>query len=95
MTTLEPTIQQQILFLRGKQVLIDRDLAKLYGVETKVLNQAVKRNSARFPEEFRFQLSISEFENWKSQFVTSNADKMGLRRAPFAFTEQGVKQASP
>jgi hypothetical protein len=95
MTTLEPTIQQQILFLRGKQVLIDRDLAKLYGVETKVLNQAVKRNSARFPEEFRFQLSKIEFENWKSQFVTSNADKMGLRRAPFAFTEQRVRQASP
>jgi hypothetical protein len=94
MTTLEPTIQQQILFLRGKQVLIDRDLAKLYGVETKVLNQAVKRNSARFPEEFRFQLSKIEFENWKSQFVTSNADKMGLRRAPFAFTEQGVAMLS-
>jgi hypothetical protein len=94
MTTLEPTIQQQILFLRGKQVLIDRDLAKLYGVETKVLNQAVKRNSARFPEEFRFQLSKIEFENWKSQFVTSNADKKGLRRAPFAFTEQGVAMLS-
>ncbi len=70
MTTLEPTIQHQILFLRGKQVLIDRDLAKLYGVETKVLNQAVKRNSVRFPEEFRFQLSREELE----QLVT-NCDR--------------------
>jgi hypothetical protein len=91
-TELHNTIQ--ILELRGKQVLLDRELAQLYKVETKVLNQAVKRNSERFPEEFRFQLNTEEFENWKSQFVTSNADKMGLRRSPYAFTEQGVAMLS-
>ncbi|MEY4603473.1 MAG: hypothetical protein RIT43_765 [Bacteroidota bacterium] len=93
MTTLEPTIQQQILFLRGKQVLIDRDLAKLYGVETKVLNQAVKRNSARFPEEFRFQLSREELE----QLVTNCDRYKTLKHTsyfPYAFSEQGVAMLS-
>jgi DNA-binding PadR family transcriptional regulator len=70
--------------------MLDRDLAELYKVETKVLNQAVKRNIKRFPSDFMFQLSKEEFENWRSQFVTSNSDRMGLRRAPYAFTEQGV-----
>jgi hypothetical protein len=71
--------------------MLDRDLARLYGVKTKVLNQAVKRNTDRFPEEFMFQLSKKEFENWKSQFVTSNLSiRMGLRRKPYAFTEHGV-----
>jgi len=65
-------------------------LAALYKVETKVLNQAVKRKIRRFPSDFMFQLSQEEFENWRSQNVTSNADRMGLRRAPYAFTEQGV-----
>lgn len=90
----EITIQQQILLLRGKQTLLDRDLAKIYQVDTKVLNQAVKRNINRFPEDFRFQLTKEEFENWKSQFVTSNMDKMGLRKIPYAFTEQGVAMLS-
>ena len=90
----EITIQQQILLLRGKQTLLDRDLAKIYQVDTKVLNQAVKRNINRFPEEFRFQLTKEEFENWKSQIVTSNMDKMGLRKIPYAFTEQGVAMLS-
>ncbi len=90
----EITIQQQILLLRGKQTLLDRDLAKIYQVDTKVLNQAVKRNINRFPEEFRFQLTQEEFDNWKSQFVTSNTDKMGLRKIPFAYTEQGVAMLS-
>ena len=74
--------------------MLDRDLAELYLVETKVLNQAVKRNIERFPENFMFQLSDAEFENWRSQFVTSNSDKMGLRRPPYAFTEQGVAMLS-
>jgi hypothetical protein len=74
--------------------MLDRDLAELYQVETKVLNQAVKRNLERFPENFRFQLSDSEYENWRSQFVTSNSDRMGLRRPPFAFTEQGIAMLS-
>ena len=70
--------------------MIDRDLAELYAVPTKVLNQAVKRNLRRFPEDFMFQLSEEELRNWKSQFVTSNSDRMGLRKRPWAFTEQGV-----
>ena len=87
-------IEHKILIIRGQQVIIDRDLARFYGVGTKVLNQAVKRNIERFPEEFCFQLNKEEFENWKSQFVTSNSDKMGLRRPPYAFTEQGVAMLS-
>ena len=71
------------------------DLANLYGVPTKVLVQAVKRNLARFPSDFMFQLSKQELEDWRSQFVTSNPRaKMGLRRPPYAFTEQGVAMLS-
>jgi len=87
-------LQDKIHTIRGLQVMLDRDLAELYGVETKVLNQAVKRNIDRFPIDFMFQLSQGEFENWRSQFVTSNSDKMGLRRPPYAFTEQGVSMLS-
>ncbi len=83
-------IGSKILTLRGKEVMLDRDLAELYKVETKVLNQAVKRNIKRFPSDFMFQMNEKEFQNWRSQFVTSNSDKIGLRRAPYAFTEQGV-----
>ena len=83
-------INSRILTLRGKQIMLDRDLAELYQVETKVLNQAVKRNIKRFPSDFMFQMSQNEFENWRSQFVTSNSDRMGLRRAPYAFSEQGI-----
>ena len=83
-------ISSHIFTLRGKEVMLDRDLAELYKVNTKVLNQAVKRNIKRFPNDFMFQLSEDEFKNWRSQIVTSNSDKMGLRRAPYAFTEQGV-----
>jgi hypothetical protein len=63
-------------------------------VETKVLNQAVKRNNERFPADFMFQMDKSEFQNWKSQFVTSNSNKMGLRKLPYVFTEQGVAMLS-
>ncbi len=83
-------IGSRILTLRGKEVMLDRDLAELYQVENRVLNQAVKRNIKRFPSDFMFQLNKEEFENWKSQIVTSNADRMGLRKMPHAFTEQGV-----
>jgi hypothetical protein len=65
-----------------------------YGVETRVLNQAVRRNLERFPEDFMFQISTEEFENWKSQIVMSNAQRMGLRHPPLAFTEQGVSMLS-
>lgn len=90
----ENAIRSKILVIRGKQVMIDRDLAELYGVETKRLNEQVKRNIERFPEDFMFQLNETEFENWRSQFATSNADKMGVRRAPYAFTEHGVTMLS-
>ncbi|MFA6788446.1 MAG: ORF6N domain-containing protein [Arcobacteraceae bacterium] len=82
-------LQGKIHTIRGLQVMLDRDLAELYQVETRRLNEQVKRNIERFPEEFMFQLSKEEFENWKSQFATS-MDKMGLRKVPYAFTEQGV-----
>ena len=87
-------IVRKILFLRGEKVLLDRDLAELYGVETRVLKQAVRRNSKRFPEYFMFELTKHEFEDWRSQFVISNSDKMGLRYRPMAFTEQGVAMLS-
>jgi hypothetical protein len=87
-------VQQAILFIRGQKVLLDRDLAVLYGVETKVLKQAVKRNIGRFPSDFMFVLTGQELANWRSQFVTSNSDRMGLRHAPMAFTEQGVAMLS-
>ena len=83
-------IEDKILVIRGQHVMIDRDLAELYGVETKRLNEQVRRNIERFPEEFCFQLNKEEFENWRSQFATSNSDKMGLRRLPYAFTEQRI-----
>ena len=91
MTTVVPieSIISKIVFLRGEKVLLDRDLAELYGVKTKALKQAVRRNIERFPDDFMFELTKEEFENWRSQFVTSNSDKMGLRYKPMAFTEQG------
>jgi len=83
-----------IYSFKGVQVMVDRDLAQIYNVETRVLNQAVKRNTERFPADFMFQLDQEDFENWRSQIVISNSDKMGLRRAPYVFTEQGVAMLS-
>ncbi len=74
--------------------MFDRDLAKLYGVEPKVLNQAVKRNAERFPDDFMFKLSREEMFIWKSQIVTSKGDVKGLRKPPSLFTEQGVAMLS-
>ena len=93
MDSLEP-IKRKIYEIRGQRVMLDRDLANIYGVETKALIQAVKRNILRFPEDFMFQLSKEEFLFWKSQIVTSKADMKGLRRPPYAFTEQGVAMLS-
>jgi len=93
-TISQQQIKNKIFTIRGEQVMLDRDLAELYQVETRVLNQAVSRNIERFPTTFRFHLSKEEFEDWKSQFVMSKNDKMGLRRAPYAFTEQGVAMLS-
>lgn len=87
-------IRNLIYEIRGCRVMIDRDLAALYGVETRVLNQAVKRNIERFPEDFMFQLTKQEFQDWKSQIVISNSVKMGIRRTPYAFTELGVAMLS-
>jgi hypothetical protein len=87
-------VMNQIYFVRGQKVMIDRDLAKLYEVETKRLNEAVKRNILRFPEDFMFQMTKMELENWLSQIVISNSEKMGLRNAPYCFTEQGVAMLS-
>ena len=105
-------IESLIRVIRGQKVMLDFDLAMLYGTETKVLNQSVKRNIERFPEDFMFQLSKSELENlrsqfvttkhtvnqtvdeWRSQFVTSNFTKMGLRRPPYAFTRNGIGMLS-
>ena len=87
-------IETKILLIRGQKMMLDRDLADLYEVETRVLNQAVRRNIKRFPEDFMFQLTKEEFENWKSQIVISNREKMGLRRMPYAFTEHGILMLS-
>lgn len=87
-------IQNKIYEIRGQKVMLDRDLADMYGVPTKVLNQAVKRNIDRFPEDFMFQLTNEETQNWKSQIVTTNSIKMGVRRNPYAFSELGVSMLS-
>jgi len=87
-------IQSRIYTIRGVQVMLDKDLSSFYDVETRSLNQAVKRNIARFPSEFCFQLTSEEFNNWKSQIVISNSIKMGLRKLHFVFTEQGVAMLS-
>jgi cell shape-determining protein MreC len=87
-------IINKIILLRDQKVLVDRDLAELYDVDTRALNQAVKRNLKRFPEDFMFQMTKEEFEIWRSQIVISNNDKMGLRRPPHVFTEQGVAMLS-
>jgi len=87
-------IQNMIYEIRGKYVILDRDLSKLYKVETRLLNQKVKRNIERFPTDFCFQMTDDEFYAWKSQNVMSENDKIGLRRPPYVFTEQGVAMVS-
>ena len=84
----------KIYLIRGQKVMIDRDLAVLYGVETKRLKESVKRNIERFPEDFMFEMTKKEFEKWRTQFATSNSERMGLRYAPFCFTEEGVTMLS-
>lgn len=91
---LQSLIGGRIMALREQCVILDADLAELYGVQTKVLVQAVKRNQARFPHDFMFQLSADEFTALRSQTVTSNTGRGGRRTAPYAFTEQGVAMLS-
>jgi hypothetical protein len=88
----ETLVSSKIYIVRNKKVLLDRDLAELYEVETRVLNQAVNRNIERFPEEFMFQLTLDEFEILKSQIVISSWG--GTRKMPYAFTEYGVAMLS-
>ncbi len=85
-------ITSKIYFIRNKSVMLDKDLAELYGVETRALNQAVLRNKERFPEDFMFQINRKEYEILISQFVTSSWG--GTRKLPYAFTEQGVAMLS-
>jgi len=87
-------ITSKIYIIREQKVMLDRDLSELYGVETKRLKEAVRRNKERFPEDFMFEMSKEEFQNWRTQFATSKEDKKGLRYAPFCFTEQGVTMLS-
>ena len=88
------TLQSKIYEIRGQKVLLDFDLAILYEVETKVLNQAVKRNIKRFPVDFMFRLTNEESENMRSQFVTAYQNKRNITATPFAFTEQGIAMLS-
>jgi hypothetical protein len=88
-------IEQTIVHIRGQGAILDNDLARLYGVPTRVLVQAVNRNRSRFPADFMFRLTATEFETLRSQFVTSNSKGRGGRRyRPYAFTEQGVAMLS-
>ncbi|MBP6022967.1 ORF6N domain-containing protein [Ferruginibacter sp.] len=91
---MEQKILNRIFVVRGEKIMLDRDLAELYGIETKVLKQAVKRNIERFPKDFMFEMTPKEFMKWKENTVLSAADKKGLRYAPFCFTEQGVTMLS-
>lgn len=87
-------IIDKIYLIRGQKVMLDRDLALLYQVETRRLNEQVRRNIQRFPDDFMFEMTKEELENWMSQFATSNSEKMGLRKLPLCFTEQGVAMLS-
>jgi ORF6N domain len=88
----EETIANKIYFIRNQKVMLDADLSELYSIETKRLNEQVKRNISRFPEDFMFQLTELEFQNLKSQFATSSWG--GTRKLPYAFTEHGVLMLS-
>jgi len=88
------TIAQCIIVLRGQRVIVDSDLARLYGVDTRVLNQAVRRNPDKFPPDFMFPLTSEEFSGLISQIVTSNVGRGGRRKLPLAFTEHGALMAA-
>ncbi|WP_235528604.1 ORF6N domain-containing protein [Pedobacter sp. Leaf194] len=90
----ENILVNKIYEIRGHKVMLDRDLAELYGVETRTLNQAIKRNIERFPEDFMFQLTKEEWSYLISQIVTSKKSRGGTRKLPFAFTEHGVLMLS-
>ncbi|MCK4923141.1 MAG: ORF6N domain-containing protein [Bacteroidales bacterium] len=87
-------LKNKIYLIRNTKVMLDRDLAELYNVETKRLKEAVRRNIERFPEDFMFEMTKDEFLNWRTQIASSNSEMMGLRYAPFCFTEQGIAMIS-
>ena len=93
-TGLVTSIERRIFLIRGQKVMIDSHLAELYGVPTSQLNQAVKRNRKRFPDDFMFQLNKTEAESLRSQIVISKKGRGGRRTLPFVFTEQGVAMLS-
>ena len=90
----DEVVMSKIYLIRGQKVMLDRDLAELYGVETRILKQAVKRNIARFPDDFMFEMSRQELEQWRDEFATTIGERKGIRYAPFCFTEQGVTMLS-
>ncbi len=90
----EEVITSKIYLIRNQKIMLDKDLAELYEVETKVLKQAVRRNIKRFPEDFMFELTKEEYDTLRSQIVTSSSNWGGARYLPMAFTEQGVAMLS-
>ncbi|HEY5511765.1 MAG TPA: ORF6N domain-containing protein [Prolixibacteraceae bacterium] len=86
----EATIISKIFFIRGKKIMLDRDLANFYGIETRRLKEQVRRNPERFPDDFMIEFTKEELENFRKQFGNSNKEIMGLRIPPFAFTEHGI-----
>ena len=90
----EEYLISKIYQIRNQKVMVDRDLALLFGVETKRLKEAVRRNIARFPTDFMFEMNQREFEHWRREFAVAAAEKSGTRYAPFCFTEQGVTMLS-
>lgn len=90
----DEAVMDKIYYIREQKVMLDHNLAELYGVETKRLKEAVRRNKTRFPKDFMFQMNKKELENWKTQFESSNHSRGGLRYVPFCFTEQGVTMLS-
>ncbi|GAB2838499.1 ORF6N domain-containing protein [Ferruginibacter profundus] len=90
----EEKIVEKVYFIRGMKVMLDKDLAEMYGVEVKRLNEAVKRKSQRFPPDFMFELTVEEWNSLRSQIATSKKGRGGARYLPFAFTEQGVAMLS-
>ncbi|GAB1858701.1 hypothetical protein MHTCC0001_35410 [Flavobacteriaceae bacterium MHTCC 0001] len=87
-------IINKIYVIRGQKVMLDRDLAELYDVQTRRLKEQVRRNINRFPEEFMFELTKEELEEWRTQYASTNRDVMGIRIAPFVFTEHGILMLS-
>jgi phage regulator Rha-like protein len=90
----DEVIINKIYVIRGQKVMLDRDLAELYDVQTRRLKEQVRRNISRFPEEFMFELTKEELEEWRKEYASSNRDVMGIRIEPFVFTEHGILMLS-